>query len=102
MLSAVFARWRRPPMADGADGAAGAEAELPPFVIASPAAVRLSIGEGGTPVLRCGMEALPAQMPEMTPGWLSQCVVDGQFHPRDSMKVSFHLLPHPVRAAGPP
>ena len=30
----------------------------------------------------------------MTPSWLVQCVVDGSFTPKESLKLTFYLEPH--------
>ena len=84
-LSSIFAPW-------AADAPPPAE-PLPSFTIGSPAHVGISLSEGGATLLRCRADALPNEPPEETPAWIVQCVVHGQYTPRDSLKLSFLLVP---------
>lgn len=45
---------------------------------------------------RCRGDALPREPPEggYVPDWLVQCVAHAQYAPRDSVKLSFLLVPH--------
>ena len=45
-------------------------------------------------MLRCIAVRLPSAPLEDTPSWLIQCVAHGQYASRDSLKLSFLLMPH--------
>lgn len=99
LLRALFAQWRQP---DGAAPPAAARASAAPQPAALPelsfrpldeTPVRLS--EDGRVVARTLASRLSELPTDAVPHWVAQAVLHGQYTPKEPLKMSFFLQPHP-------
>ena len=70
----------------------------PTFAFADLPLHTVCVIDDGVVVLRCAADALPSVPPDDTPRWLLDTALFGRYEPRESLKISFVLEPHPSDA----
>ena len=110
-LASLFYTWRLgalaalsaatppvPPVGTEAPPPQRDEETLPTFAFADLPLHTLCVIDDGVVVLRCAADALPSEPPEGMPRWLLDTALFGRYEPRESLKISFVLEPHPSDA----
>jgi WD repeat-containing protein 48 len=89
LLHALFRDWAeaqgRPPAAD----------DPPPLPFRALQEVPLLVTEGAAVLLRTSAAKLTRAEPDAVPPWVSQAVLHSQWTPKEPLKLSFFLAPHP-------
>jgi len=95
LLDALFRDWAeaqgRPPPASAPDSD-----EPPPLPFRALAQVPLLVTEAGAVVLRTSAAQLARASPGAVPSWVSLTVLNNQWTPKEALKLSFFLAPHPT------
>jgi WD repeat-containing protein 48 len=96
LLRALFAQWRQPDGDAPPPVPASASRAAPPELAFRPlneTPVRLS--EDGRVVARTLASRLSELPADAVPHWVAQAVLHGQYTPKEPLKMSFFLQPHP-------